>query len=68
MLLDLCSESKECCTYPKGNNFEYVRFIQEGKRYFLEGKGRYGCVIKQELSEKQAEAWVRIYQQENRII
>lgn len=61
-MLELCSESKECCTYPKGCNFEYVRFIQNGLRFFLEGKGHYGCITKLELDQKQAETWLKKYE------
>lgn len=61
-MLELCSEKEECCTYPKGCYFDYVRFFVKGGKAYLEGKGRYGCVTLIELDAKQEKGWLRRYQ------
>jgi hypothetical protein len=64
-MIELCSENIECCTYPKGFYFEYVRYFYENGKTFLEGKGRYGCVTKIELNDQQAKTWLRKYNEQS---
>jgi hypothetical protein len=57
------SENPECCSFPKGSNFDYVRVYKENGRIILEGKGKLGCVTKMELNQEQLNIWLNKYKQ-----
>jgi len=56
--------SAECIDYPdlcffRGNSFEYVTLFREDEKFFLEGKRRYGCCQRIDMTRAEAEAWLR---------
>lgn len=53
------TEESDACSYPKGYRFDYVSlYMTDCGRYFLYGKGHYGCNSIVPLSTDQAKKWL----------
>lgn len=54
------SEHPDCCQFIRGTYFDYCILIKDSIGYFIEGKGRYGCVTKVRIKEEEAKRWMSL--------